>query len=237
MSNKHKFATITTAFIKNDTHLNLAKAALNSFPKDSFRICVINHVYNNAALEELRKLNNLVISNKHNIQAKGWNMGIQSAISWGYDKFFIGSHDIILSDNYCSALLETIKNQNAGIASGVAINRHLSFASYHEKDITEPIVNHDQSFAAFMIDLQTIKTVGYFSEVFKPNYFEDDDYLYRANKKGVKCVRTHKTSFYHMVQATIKTDIEEANKYNKYFQKNKQLYIHMHGGLPGNETK
>lgn len=223
-------AFITSAYITNKIQLNLALKAIES--ANTFKICVINHVYEHNAYLALQKANDIVFKNDKNIQARAWNKGIKRAIKEGYDRFLVGSHDILLSNNY----IDELQKIDAGVCAGVAINNLLGFKLYRSSEEEVEIQNHDQSFAAFMIDKETIEKVGWFDEQFTPNYFEDDDYLIRLKKAGIKTARTAKTHFYHYAQAVIKTDQKEAEKYSKYLIINRQKYIAKWGGIPGYEN-
>lgn len=78
--------------------------------------------------------------------------------------------------------------------------------------------------------------LGYFDVGFWPNgYFSDNDYAMRGLNGGVKGVGAPHCEFFHFWSRTIHQGEDRPN--GIYFERNRQHYISMWGGEPGQETR
>jgi len=167
--------------------------------------------------------------NDKNILSRAWNKGLKYIFSHGYDKALVTNLDILLDINNIDRLYQAQEETNAGIISATVVNAIVELKTAtrlvaSHKTQTVEMQRNDGSFSCFIITKQLFETVGDFDENFVPAYFEDDDYLIRANALNQKCLRCTTSFFFHDVQATLKEDKATQEGYNTFMRKN-QEYI------------
>jgi GT2 family glycosyltransferase len=243
-------AIITVPYIKQDAHLHLAIDSYRSFKSkhNLIKVAVINHVRDDIDLNAVKKWNDKVIKNDKNILSRAWNKGIDVVKA---DYYLITNLDVTFKENYIDNLVKFAEeNPKALIWSGYAILDKSMLHVMDETDTIEQFRNFEHNFAAFLISKKTIKAIakydrkghdgshkmGYFSEIFKPAYSEDCDYLRRAQFAGLKPLKTHTAYYWHYLQATTKHDEEERKKFDKYIKKVHGIYKKKWGGVPNQET-
>lgn len=145
------------------------------------------------------------------------NKGFKRALADGCDYVVYCADDVILGENAIQTVLGHHTQMNAWITIGVGKNASWDF---------------------FVASPELFENVGFWDESFYPAYFEDNDFARRVNLAGgaEKTQYCHAT-FEHIGSQTIKRFSPfEMQKHSMYFEMNKQRYINMWGGPPGEET-
>lgn len=247
-----KLGIVTVPYIINKSHLLLAEETYESIDKvlmnitglETFKIAVYTSLEYSNSIKTIAAYNDKVVSAPENCLGAAWNIGVKQAIQEGCDVIYIPNLDIEITSTAFAEILDYIKaNNQHGIYAMSAINSYVQFAVYpspaQQADAGQvvDIVNHDQSFSSFFITKEAYETIGEFTEVFKPAYYEDCDYLYRAKKAGYTPKRLKSAIFFHHLSGTRKGSAKDQEAFNTYFKQSTELYIKIHGGLPNQETK
>lgn len=236
-----KIAVITVPYIDNAVLFNLTKNTYKDIlnggkDHELLNIAVVNKANSKEFKDYLNTVNDIVVDNDENCLSAAWNKGIDIAISEGYEMFFIPNLDISFTKADFNALANLASSSPESLLWSITgVNSVLKFKYLQRSKGTEFITHNDQSFSCFMLSKECVDRIGYFQDLFKPCYFEDDDYLRRIHLNGYLPLKTREGYFYHFVQATMKNSIMVQETYNKDLLKNRQLYIQLHGGLPGYE--
>lgn len=90
-------------------------------------------------------------------------------------------------------------------------------------------------FNAFAFDRQTVRTTGLFDENFSPAYYEDNDYVYRAQLAGVE-VASLPAGMKHAVSSTLNSSMELKVANSRTFPLNRAYFKAKWGGMPDRET-
>lgn len=93
------------------------------------------------------------------------------------------------------------------------------------------------AFTCFVIHSSFRDRIGYFSEIFFPAYFEDNDLGRRMNIAGVERVVAKGAAYTHHTSSTLQSYTpDQMAAHHAAFKRNEDAYIRMWGGLPERET-
>lgn len=159
--------------------------------------------------------------------AGGWNRGVREGMAWGADRFVILANDIEAEADAVEALVDygDRRDRNrVAVWSGVATNDGA------ERDRRADAEGCDFSF--FGLRRSTIERHGWFDEMFRPAYFEDNDYAARVVLAGEHHRYFYGARFYHHVSQTLKQDDEMAHHIRHWFAKNRERFARKWGRHP-----
>lgn len=144
------------------------------------------------------------------------NMGVAASWNWLCETIFAAGHThaLILNDDvYLGASQRAV--------SAIINDKPWAFQKTLRDD-----------WCAFILPKTIYENVGPFDERFFPCYFEDRDYMRRMRHKGCSIVQTQvlNPAIYKSSQS-----VEKDKSLLQNFEKNKQLYIAIWGGPPGQE--
>ena len=193
--------------------------------------------------------------------AQSWNYGIQDAFDRGYDYAFVINNDVLLHPEAIDKLIERFEykchlhpesisevlttdfpihsctQKELALATCMDVtgecdvpNAIFSLSTKEKESVPE---TEHPCFSGFMINKMCWDTVGKLDEAFKPAYYEDNDYHYRINLKGLKAIVVPTSLFYHYGS---RTNLEAYGKPFIDSSKNHQYYVLKWGGNPGKET-
>ena len=92
------------------------------------------------------------------------------------------------------------------------------------------------TYSCFVISDEVISKVGRFDEEFYPAYFEDNSYDYKLSLQGLYVDGVADCNIIHKGSQTLHNYTHsELDQHHKNFQKNRELYVKMWGGMPKNE--
>ena len=89
-----------------------------------------------------------------------------------------------------------------------------------------------QDWCVFILPKSTFTKVGKFDEAFYPAYYEDNDYHYRMQLKGLSYF---KIPFLNPFLYKSSQTIDKAPELRKHIEDNKQYFINKWGGEPSKE--
>jgi len=169
--------------------------------------------------------------------ARSWNIGIKKAIEKKCDYILIINDDIVLAPNTIEYLISTINNNNIGLISAGDYRDSLTADQVLISSLIDNVDNMQlgPNFACFMITPDTYEKVGEFDEGLYPAYFEDNDYHYRGNLAGVRCVGSEVAMFYHYGSQTQNSGDHPVVP-SEIFERNRDYYKNKWGGEPGAEV-
>lgn len=98
-------------------------------------------------------------------------------------------------------------------------------------------IDRANTYSCFSISNKVINKVGRFDDEFYPAYFEDNSYDYRLGLEGLSVYGIPDCNIIHKGSQTIKQyTTEQMSEHHKCFERNRQLYVSMWGGMPKSET-
>lgn len=121
-----------------------------------------------------------------------------------------------------------ITNNDIAFAPG-DLDRLARYMAEHPADI-----GMLQTPSAWGISRHALQAIGYFDENFHPAYFEDNDYVHRANLAGVH-IEPLPAGLSHQTSSSISSDQRAHEENNRTFPLNCLYYIEKWGGMPGME--
>ena len=181
-------------------------------------------VFHHGSPELMRDIKNLFLDIKSNLYfynenrglAKSWNEGILSAITSSKDIILVLNDDVEFIEGGFDLWVDYIlENDDSG----------LIFITGEEPQDDGTVITRQQNFACFYIGQQAIELVGAFDENFKPAYFEDYDYICRAELAGIKTSVDSRNLCRHRRSSTIKNDSEVREKLPDFWGANCQYFI------------
>lgn len=181
-------------------------------------------VFHHGSPELMHDIENLFLDIKSNLYfynenrglAKSWNEGILSAITSSKDIILVLNDDVeFIEDGFDLWVDYILENDDSG----------LIFITGEEPQDDGTVITRQQNFACFYIGQQAIELVGAFDENFKPAYFEDYDYICRAQLAGIKASVDSRSLCRHRRSSTIKNDSEIREKLSDFWGANCQYFI------------
>ena len=184
----------------------------------------------------------LQINAKNQGFSKTCNVGIQIAKN---KLLLILNSDIKLSPNYFQSQLKYFDIPNTfGVMSHIKdqnnpshIERAQTLTRFgfkmNRKPVNSVYFNNKEyptiflSGANALVDLDKIKTIGGFNELFSPYYFEDADLSIRAWRMGWKCYFDNFSTCEHLGSFTIKNS-EKAKNIKRVYYRNKFIINALH---------
>lgn len=211
--------------------------------KHPYRLILINNGSTDgteAYFKELAKAYNVTAINYPENRGVGpsWNSGIRRAILEFNSKYFlIPNNDILLHPECIDNLVWAIQAPRVALASATDVSGKVSRPE-DTLALSVPMKNEfieAPEFSCFMLKKSTIDSVGYFDPKFYPAYFEDNDYHYRINLRGLKGVKTNRALYFHYGSRTMKENEAVKEVVNIAYTANKEYFKEKWGGYPGDE--
>jgi GT2 family glycosyltransferase len=171
--------------------------------------------------------------------ANSWNCGLDMAFTeLNCKTCLILNNDILLKKQTIPMIIEDLKNPNVALISannimGKCVNEDEFFSLPEAEGYS---YEETPDFSCFGINKKCFEKVGYFDGDIYPAYFEDNDYHYRINLKGLKAYKNLCNVYWHYGSRTLKTDPDVAEWLRYCYVLNKKYYFDKWGGEPGNET-
>lgn len=159
---------------------------------------------------------NLYFYNNNRGLAKSWNEGISLAISSGKDIILVINDDVeFIEDGFDLWVDYILENKDSGLV----------FITGEEPQDDGTTICRSQDFACFAFGKQSIELVGAFDENFTPAYYEDFDYIIRAQLAGIKISVDSRVLCRHRRSSTQKNDSIIREKMPEFFEANRQYFI------------
>lgn len=168
-----------------------------------------------------------------------WNFGIKYAIeNFNSRYFFIPNNDILLHPDAIDILVDSLSAPDIALISSTNVSARVALPDdvLVHKLPKETNFVEAPDFSCFMLSKKTIDEIGYFDENFYPAYFEDNDYHYRINLKGLRGVKINRSLYFHYGSRTLKGGPDIKKLCNAGYVANREYYIRKWGGEPGNES-
>lgn len=148
--------------------------------------------------------------------AGAWNHGIRQADADGHSWFLLAGVDTE-AHPWAIDRMEwslTYKDDCYDLASGI-----------DDRHGPSPRQSVACDFAFFGLTMATIRKAGWFDALFRPAYFEDNDYFARAILAGLRVTNLPDVRFKHAGSMTINLEPEAAHHVNHWFEHNKARYM------------
>lgn len=224
-----KICILTVPYITSAMHYRYALETLKSFKSSKhqlFNLGVINKLsapYSGKILP----LYNEIIYNDENCLAKAWNIGIEYALSKGFDYILVSNLDVISTKHTIDDLIDFAGNYPDALmwcATEYQGNRKDFKSEPRKAEIEISLVPEAHSFSYFMIDKRLIKEAGKFFHYY-PAYFEDWDMRDRIHLSGNYIVVGKHIPFFHYGNATRKHDRGVSMNIRRMFRENERVYL------------
>jgi len=194
-------------------------------------LVVVNHASPSFApfLDEVntRKSTQVLHNPRGNILGAAWNQGILSGLESGSDYVLLANNDIVFHPKCIDNLVRFAQSHPDYLlwtASEWSNLRTLKQATWDDSHSPHP------HFSCFMVNKQTVDTVGWFDENLKVGYFEDNDFHIRILIAGREAHATNTAKFYHYGSRTINVDDNLRQTIKPAYEKNR-TYIKKKWGL------
>lgn len=164
--------------------------------------------------------------------AGGWNAGTKLGLDWGAEYLMCLANDTEADPSCVQNLLTFGMSREDGnpLAGKVAL---WSGTANNDGRVLDPTkVGEGADFSFFAFRPETIQKHGWFDEMFRPAYFEDNDYAARIVLGGEHHRYVYAARFYHHVSQTAKHDAEMAHHINHWFGINRDRFIRKWGRPP-----
>lgn len=140
--------------------------------------------------------------------AGSWNLLAKTIRNKGYSHVALLNDDIVWNRN-ADEIEEFIKNHPADFYQGLG------------------------TWCCFVMPIKTLEKIGLFDEIFVGSYFEDNSMYYRMKLLGMKIIAD---AFFNPEVYRNSATIEKDPSLNMNFDRNRQTFIEMWGGMPMQET-
>lgn len=175
--------------------------------------------------------------------AKSWNWGVIKAFERGADYVLIINNDIVLHPDCIDRLVERFERHEEGVVMVTAMDRRgenpnvKDFIALKSADFEKVPEAEHPHYSCFMINKKYWDKIGVFDEEFVPCYFEDNSSHYKIKLTGLKAIVYPPALFYHYGSRTWNEGVTHSTfERNLKFERNREVYVKMWGGTPGNET-
>ncbi len=215
--------------------------------KVKYRILLIDNASIDETLQEAGKMVSETFSHHRSSVimsfAESVNIGIKDAFEVRGAKYcLVINNDTVLREDTIKKLverfdLEKFSTKSAKVVMVTAINVQGECTTPTDlENIPEKTCEESEhpDFSCFMINRDCWEKVGPMDEMFKPAYFEDNDYHYRIQLAGLRAINYPKAIYYHYGSATSK-EIPNVIR-DIQFRQNHDYFVNKWGGEPGKET-
>jgi GT2 family glycosyltransferase len=164
--------------------------------------------------------------------AGGWNAGTKLGLDWGAEYCICLANDTEAEPHCVQNLLTFGMSREDGnpLAQRVAL---WSGTANNDGRVLDPeMVGEGADFSFFAFRPETIQRHGWFDEMFRPAYFEDNDYAARIVLGGEHHRYVYGARFYHHVSMTARNDAEMAHHINHWFGVNQNRFVRKWGRPP-----
>lgn len=176
-----------------------------------------------------------------NCLSAAWNTGLEWSRERRHSFTLIINDDILFApdtiDNMVHSFLKLETENNCVMMTGSNVKSLLSnpyeILSYVSKSVS---YQEHPDFACFMVRPTISLSIGFFDENFIPAYFEDNDYHYRIQLKGLKAFSDSSAPYFHYGSQTQNASIDNPVVPSIFFELNKAYYQEKWGAYPGNEV-
>jgi len=185
---------------------------------------------------------------------KAVNQGMDVVLEKDLDYFFVSNNDVLVTGEWDSRLLETLKKDKVGIVGGmtsppdwrelpsakVIIEKKLKYDALRNsmEGFAKPLRQHldrldkEVSFLAFYFagfKTKLVKKIGKLDEIFNMGLFDDDDYCFRVLEAGFKIILRKDVYIHHYHRSTW---LAHKLEYHKLLEENREIFIKKHGFDP-----
>lgn len=187
--------------------------------------------------------------------AASWNQGVKRAFEDKECEYVaILNNDIILHQKTLEHLMRFMDKTNYLLVTGDNIRDRMSPEVMKSMELPEPYTDFDcqeisdwraegPDFSCFMVNRNTIKTIGWFDENFQGAYCEDWDYHARINRawrwgkqygipdpKVTHAKRLSTAPYYHFASQSLKWNIPLRHEISMKHAHNREYYMRKWGG-------
>ncbi|MFH1825127.1 MAG: glycosyltransferase family 2 protein [Candidatus Firestonebacteria bacterium] len=179
---------------------------LRNYTDLPYQLIIIDNGSTDGTADYLKKVDARVITNKENLGcAYAWNQGIKVSQS-GYK--VIMNNDILVTPYWLGRLVKFMEKSRYGIVGpaireGVLDYNLIEYADSFSKRCKKA-KRHEVFAACMLIKSEVFERVGFFDEQFIIGTFEDMDFLWRCQEKGIKTATTGSVLVHHFSQITQK---------------------------------
>lgn len=135
-----------------------------------------------------------------------WNRGMLEGYNRGYDYVLLCNNDIVLASNYIDTAIEVADRRQAIAVTGKVINKNECEQAefpYRIEPVEYPVTTMVAGdYSALLVSRQCIEEIGAF-KIFGKRYQADEDHLLRIRLSGHELVKTHTSTFYHLLGAVV----------------------------------
>lgn len=168
-----------------------------------------------------------------------WNIMIQSMISANYRLFLILNNDVELLPKTAELLRNAMTThlragRSVGLMTGISQVSESELALWRPDMAALDNARPHPDFSCFLLNLDCIKTVGWFDEEYFPAYCEDNDYHVRMHRAGVEALCVNVPFLHNSAGAnTIKSSTpEDREMIRRGAGKNANRFKDLYGCLP-----
>lgn len=136
--------------------------------------------------------------------APGWNQLIKVALEWGATKIIICNNDITFGPHTIDGLCKAYDQLRKHVPETVMVTATNHTKRPEQLASIKQVWKHQEhpDFSCFMITPETIERIGFFTEHYKPAFFEDNDTHWRILLSGYKAFSTDWAPYSHIASRT-----------------------------------
>ncbi len=153
--------------------------------------------------------------------SRSWNDGIMESKKSGNDITIVINDDVQFIGSGFDDWVQFILSRN---------DHGLIFLTGEEPQDDGTVIVRPQDFACFSFGPQAYKFVGAFDENFSPAYYEDSDYIMRAQLAGISIYTDERLLCRHKRSSTLKNNAELSEWLPAFWKKNRDYMIKKWGG-------
>jgi len=208
-------------------------------------ILIDNHSIDNTQVEGRKLASNHFLYQRNEEAwscAKSWNWGTMKAFERDADYVLIINNDIVLHHDCIDRMVERFERGEKEIVMVTAMDRRgdnpvvSDFLNLKSVDFESVAEAEHPHYSCFMINKEYWNRIGAFDEEFIPCYFEDNSSHYKIKLAGLKAIVYPPALFYHHGSRTWNEGVVHSTiERNLKFERNREVYVEMWGGTPGNE--
>jgi GT2 family glycosyltransferase len=154
-----------------------------------------------------------------------WNIGIKKALDAFCTHVLVMNNDILLHPFAIDNLVNRLDRGDVVLVTGFNIGEYGKRPEDLYSFLPNASENEDPDFCCFIINENTVSTIGYFDERYLGAYCEDQDYRMNILSKGKKAVKTGLAPVYHHKSRTTAENPDIRRHIDDSHQKNRAYLI------------